>query len=143
MPFAGIFPSSAILLLLVLLADAQPVEGLMPAAGNATSTGAAEMCMCYQGSVFDGEARLVDKPPVAVYLDDGVLLPGAARAASSLPPWRAPSPTPDRHPAPPPILADTRATTPGAAPAHKKGLSWPAKAWVLAVAMLIVVFVSR
>jgi hypothetical protein len=118
---------SAILLLPLLSAEAQPVEGLMPA-GNATATGAAEMCTVFHGG-------LVNKAPVAMFLDDAVLLPWASGAAPSPAPWRAPSP--------PPILTDTRATTPGAAPAHKKGLSWRAKTWVLAVAMLIVVFLSR
>ncbi|CAM0881738.1 unnamed protein product [Alopecurus aequalis] len=141
MPLAGNSPSSALLLplLLVLWAEAQPVKGLMPnsgycelLAGNATATGAAEMCMCYQGSAFDGEARLVDKDP-------GTVLLNAAGAAPSPAPWRAPSPTPERQRAPPPLL-------PGAAPAHGKCLSWPAKAWVLlvlTVTMLIIVFLSR
>jgi hypothetical protein len=129
MPFAGTLPLSAILLLLVLSAEAQPVEGLMPA-GNATATGAAEMCTVLHGG-------LVDKAPVAVFLDDALLLPSASGAAPPPAPWRAPSPPP------PPILTDTRATRPGAAPTHKKGLSWRAKTWVLAVAMLIVVFLSR
>uniref|UniRef100_A0ACD5VJA1 Uncharacterized protein n=1 Tax=Avena sativa TaxID=4498 RepID=A0ACD5VJA1_AVESA len=84
------------------------------------------MCMCYHGRVFDAEARLVDKAPVAVYHDEAVLLPGAAGAVPSPAPWRVPSPT-----------------TRGAAPVHKKGLSWQAKAWVLAVAILIIVFLSR
>jgi hypothetical protein len=132
MPFAGTLPLAALLLLLVLSAEAQPVEGLMPA-GNATATGAAEMCTVFHGG-------LVNKAPVAMFLDDAVLLPWASGAAPSPAPWRAPSPPPS------PILAeDTRAsaTTPGAAPAHKKGLSWRAKTWVLAVATLIVVFLSR
>ncbi|KAK1665736.1 hypothetical protein QYE76_053895 [Lolium multiflorum] len=129
MPFAGTVPLSALLLLLVLSAEAQPVEGFMPT-GNATAMEAAEMCTVFHGG-------LVDKAPVAVFLDDAVLLPWASGAAPSPAPWRAPSPPP------PPIVTDTRPTTPGAAPAHKKGLSWRAKTWVTAVAMLIVVFLSR
>ena len=138
MPFAGTFPSSALLLLLLLLvlvlrAEAQLVKGLMPNNGycevlarNGTATGAAEMCMCYQGS---GEARLVDKDPFTVL----PLLLNAVGAAPSPAPWRTPSPTPERQRAPPP----------GAAPAHKKGLSWRTKACVLAVTMFIIAFVWR
>ena len=152
MPFAGTFPSSALLLLLVLWAEAaQPVEGLMSnngyydvLPGDATATGAAQMCMCYQGSAFDGEARLMlpgtcccRAGAVAVLLPGPAMLLNGAGAA----PWRAPSSTPECQRAPPAIL-------PGAAPAHEKCSSWPpakAKPWFLlflAVTIQIIVLLS-
>ena len=81
MPFAGAFPSSALLLILLhlLWAEAQPIEGLMPK--NATATGG-EMCMRYQGSDFGGEARLVDKDPVNLLLPVTLLLNAAGAAPS-------------------------------------------------------------
>uniref|UniRef100_A0ACD5YXI1 Uncharacterized protein n=1 Tax=Avena sativa TaxID=4498 RepID=A0ACD5YXI1_AVESA len=91
MPFAGVVTSSALLLLLIfLLAEGRPVNGLVPANTGSgvivgkNVTGAA--LMCYRKSVVHGEVGLaktvIKKAPLAARFDAATLLRGAARLAA-------------------------------------------------------------
>uniref|UniRef100_A0A453B599 RBR-type E3 ubiquitin transferase n=1 Tax=Aegilops tauschii subsp. strangulata TaxID=200361 RepID=A0A453B599_AEGTS len=135
-------PSAALLLLVVLSAEGQPFKGLVPKNGsvvlvgsNVTATAGAA-AMCYQTSAVEEKAKqnkaALDVAPLAVCLDDDLLLPGELllNGAGSVPSARQSAPTPGASPA----------------DADKKGLSGRAKAWcfwALAVAATAVVFVVR